>query len=98
VTDAGRLSGKTTMQVTVNPDTNPSLVDIYVAGNENWSRRILEKTGKRLHSITNIILEPPLPLLAAMFAWQDRYTDYFNYEYAAKYWKKWSRNITRKLR
>jgi hypothetical protein len=35
VTDAGGLIGRDTMQVTVKPETNPSLVDIYVAGMQN---------------------------------------------------------------
>src|SRR4030095_5606282 len=86
VTDAGGLIGRATMQVTVNPENNSSLVDIYVAGDENglpvyWKNGQAIPLDNAYHSGTSIAVVGSDVCVAGM-----SYGLWWN-ESAAKYWK-----------
>ena len=88
VIDAGGLNDKDTVQVTVNPETNTSSVDIYVAGMEN-GLPVYWKNGQVM-ALDNISYGFTGTSIAVVgndiYVAGTRY-ELMWYDYAAKYWK-----------
>ena len=88
VTDAGGLFSKDTMQVTVNHEPNPSLVDIYVSGMEN-NLPVYWKNGQviPLDNISYGFTGTSIAVVGNDIYVAGTRNELMWNDYAAKYWK-----------
>lgn len=88
VIDAGGLNNKDTVQVTVNPETNNSSVDIYVAGMEN-NLPVYWKNGQviPLDNISYGVAGTSIAVVGNDIYVAGTRNELMWNDYAAKYWK-----------
>ena len=88
VTDAGGLNDKDTVQVTVNPETNNSSVNIYVAGMEN-NLPVYWKNGQviALDNISYGFTGTSIAVVGSDVYVAGTKNELMWNDYAAKYWK-----------